>query len=321
MRPRDGTLSPSSRPVLVHQETLADGTVLRAFSDHGEREACLELQRAVWGRDFQDLTSPALLKIAPALGGVAGGAFAPDGRLDGFVYGLTGLAPEDRSRPLHWSHMLAVRPEARGRDLGFHLQLYQRRVLLGMGIETVRWTFDPLVARNAYLNLARLGARAIDYVRDYYGSGGDSALSAGIGPDRVVVEWRLASPEVAAALEGSGGSDRLGSATRAPAVNTREGAKGPEPLAPPFELPPPPGGGAPGVRVRVEVPGDVLAVRRERPELAAAWRKSTRFAFEELLARGYRVEGFLRLPDPHRTERRRGYYLLEPAPGSTGKAG
>lgn len=308
-----GPLSPLSRPARFPDEILADGTVLRPFAGREEIEACVALQRAVWGDGFSDLTSPALLRIVPELGGVAAGAFSPTGAMDAFVFGVTGLAPEDRSRPLHWSHMLAVRPQARGRDLGYRLKLYQRRALLALGIGTVRWTFDPLVSKNAYLNLGRLGARPRAYVRDYYGRGEDSALSAGIGTDRFVVEWALADPQVQAVIDGGGETLRLGEATHAPAVNTRPGGERPEPLAPPFPLPSvePDGPRPVATPLRVEIPDDVQAVRHERPEAAAAWRASTRYAFEELLARGYRVSGFLRLPDPATAGARRSFYLLE----------
>jgi predicted GNAT superfamily acetyltransferase len=261
-------------PFSVEIQALEDGTVLRPFLAQAELEACVELQRRVWGADFADVASPAILKIAQAVGGVAAGAFGPAGGLLGFVFGLTGIRD---GRPVHWSHMLAVLPEARGRDLGFHLKAFQRLLLLPLGVETVEWTYDPLVAKNAHLNLVRLGARPVRYLRDYYGTGDDSALSAGIGTDRFVVEWRIAEERVERAIGG--------------------------------EAPHETGGGAAPV-VRVEVPADVHQVRRESPERAARWRASTRAAFEALLGRGYTVEGFERTPAAASGAARRCFYLL-----------
>lgn len=273
--------------------TLPDGTVLRPLVEHAELRACVALQRRVWGEGFEDVTSPAMLKIAQEVGGVAAGAFGAGGELLGFVFGLTGIRG---GRPAHWSHMLAVAAEARGRDLGYHLKLHQRRLLLPVGVEVARWTFDPLVSKNAYLNLARLGARPVRYVRDYYGEGDDSELSAGIGTDRFVVEWRLAEERVARLAERGAPEPVPEEHAAAPVVNMGEAAGGaPEPVA----VDPP---DAPAVRV--EVPADVLEVRRRAPEEAARWRAASRHAFETLLARGYEVAGF------YRGARARSFYVL-----------
>jgi predicted GNAT superfamily acetyltransferase len=273
--------------------TLPDGTILRPLSsDRGELEACVALQYAIWGDGFSDVASPQILRIVQAMGGVVAGAFLPDGdgaagaagELLGFVFGITGF---EEGRPLHCSHMLAVLPEARGRDLGYRLKLYQRERLLPLGIDVVRWTFDPLVSKNAHLNLARLGARPVDYLLDYYGSGEDSALSAGLGTDRFLVEWRLReSPPEAPQEPGPEVRD-------APVVNEAPGAADDEPV------------------VRVEVPGDIQAVRRESAEDARGWRATTRRAFQDRLARGYRVTGFYRAggQDP-RGDGGRSFYVL-----------
>ncbi|HEX6199530.1 MAG TPA: hypothetical protein VF150_04640 [Thermoanaerobaculia bacterium] len=248
--------------------TLPDGTVIRPLSsDRAELEACVDLQYAIWGDGFADVASPHILRIVQSMGGVAAGAFSSEERLLGFVFGITGL---EAGRPLHWSHMLAVLPEARGRDLGYHLKLYQRERLLPLGIDVVRWTYDPLVSKNAHLNLARLGARPVDYLLDYYGSGEDSALSAGLGTDRFLVEWRLDEPPPEEP------ADPGPEARDAPVVNEA------------------PEGGTDAPVVRIEVPGDIQAVRRESASDARAWRASTRRAFQDTFARGYRVTGFYR---------------------------
>lgn len=278
---------------------LPDGTVIRPFSERAELEECVELQRRVWGQGFADVASPAIIKVVQTVGGVAAGAFDPGGPMLGFVFGITGLAD---GQAVHWSHMLAVLPEAWGRDLGYQLKLYQRRRLLGLGVERVLWTYDPLVAKNAHLNLVRLGARPMRYVRDYYGEGGDSTLSAGIGTDRFIVEWAIGEERVARRVEGEGaggGADEAPEAYRAaPVVNVREseapGRGGGEPV-----VAEPPGAPA----VRVEVPEDVHELRRASLERAALWRASTRRALESLLERGYRVVGFYR-------EGGRSFYVL-----------
>ena len=294
------------------------GIVLRPLVTHAELEACVALQTEVWGEGFADVTSPALLKVVQEVGGVAAGAFSADeDRLEGFVFGVSGVRG---GRPAHWSHMLAVRPGHRGRGLGVLLKRYQRELLLEAGIETVFWTFDPLVARNAHLNLVRLGAGIERYVRDYYGTGGDSALSAGIGTDRMIVRWELASERATRALarDGrAGATDRPADPARAPVVDVVERADGsvdpwwPEgddgdgPVAAWRELP----------AVRVEIPADILAVRDRDPERARGWRRASRHALEAALGRGYRVETLIRAaPIGGETPRRCWYLLLRGEP-------
>jgi predicted GNAT superfamily acetyltransferase len=261
---------------------------LRRLRSREDLQACLELQKLVWGEGFEDLTPPALLRIADEVGGVSAGAFrggTEGGRLEGFVFGISGLR---EGRPAHWSHMMAVRPECRGRGLGVRLKAYQRELLLERGIGTAFWTFDPLVARNAHLNIMRLGAMPELYERDYYGSGDDSALSAGIGTDRFVVRWDLAGERVERTLAGEPPAPSEDDAN-APILNVREDG---EPVAEPSVVP------AAARAVRVEIPADIQEVRDADPERAVAWRTSTRHTLEPALAHGYRVTAFLRVEEP-----------------------
>jgi len=306
------TRSSSNRPVTKPSSgsrAPGDGTgageeiVLRHLETHEDFEACVALQKEVWGERFEDVTPPALLKIVGRVGGVAAGAFSSDGRLEGFVFGISGVVD---GRPVHWSHMLAVRSELRSRGVGVRLKLFQRQTLLEHGIGTVLWTFDPLVARNAHVNLNRLGARIDRYVRDFYGSGEDSELSAGIGTDRFVVRWELAEERVERAIADRGAlaADTAEAWASAPVVNVRERAGGRGGFEP-VEVDLPEEEGREPSRVRVEVPLDIQAVRAENRVVAATWRASTRRALERALARGFEVDLLSRSPDG-----RRAFYLL-----------
>jgi chorismate synthase len=166
---------------------------IRHLQTAEELDACVALQRAVWGPTFNELVPRAILRIATKLGGVVAGAFTGD-RLVGFVFGLTGIRDE---RLVHWSDILAVDPACRDHGIGRQLKAFQRDAVVALGVRDMYWTYDPLMARNAHLNLNRLGAEVVEYVPDMYGTTG-SALHGDVPTDRFVVRWHLTEPPVAA---------------------------------------------------------------------------------------------------------------------------
>jgi|CXWL01.1.fsa_nt_gi predicted GNAT superfamily acetyltransferase len=261
---------------------------LRELDSPSDYQACLELQRATWGDAFEDAVPPIILRLSRKLGGVAAGAFAPGGELLGFVFGMTGLYQGELG---HWSHLLAVRRDQRDQRLGYRLKLYQRELLLALGVRRMFWTFDPLVARNANLNLNRLGARVDSYHRDYYGTGENSVLFAGLGTDRFIVRWQLDSAWTAARLAGQPPEFPRGS-EEAPIVGLGSVAQ--------------PGGGP----VRIEIPADIHAEELAHPGAGARWRASSRAAFEAHLGAGYQIIGLLRGDG---AETRRFYVLCSPS--------
>ena len=121
--------------------TLADGTVIRALTTHAERADAVHLQEETWGAGFSEKVPAAILLVAEKTGGVAAGAFSPDGRLLGFIFGLTGVRD---GTLIHWSDILAVRPEAQGRRMGEALKRYQRDRLKALGVDRMYWTFDQI---------------------------------------------------------------------------------------------------------------------------------------------------------------------------------
>ena len=244
-------------------------------------EQCVALQRGTWGAAFEEIVPPAILWVAQRTGGIASGAFARDGSLVGFVFGISGV---ENDRPMHWSDMLAVRPDARGIGLGIALKRHPRELLLARGIDVVYWTFDPLEARNAHINFQRLGVIAREYLRDAYGETG-SELHAGIGTDRLIAEWHIRSPRVVALLDAS---PSLGVQPSAGSEST------PEPA------------GAPGEHATISVPLDIQALKGQSAAAAAEQRTITREAFEHYLGRGYIVVDAVRGSDAL-------HYRLEPS--------
>lgn len=230
---------------------------VRPLRTHADYAACVALQKATWGADFAECVPATILNVSQRIGGIAAGAFDTEGRLLGFVFGMSGVRD---GRLAHWSDMLAVRTDARNLGIGRKLKEFQKRSLQRIGIERVFWTFDPLVAANAHLNLNTLGAEVIEYVPDMYADT-DSALHSGLGTDRFIVQWDIAR---------SNGS--------APPGLFAPEARGKPPL------------------VRVQIPADIHAVKARSIAEAAGWRSKTRAAFQRYLNDGYEVRAFVRPP-------------------------
>jgi predicted GNAT superfamily acetyltransferase len=263
-------------------DVAMDEVVIRPLASHDERRACVALQEATWGDGFVDRVPSSILMIAGETGGIASGAF-DGGRLVGFVFGISGFRGGLR---VHWSDMLAVLPEYRNRGIGRLLKLHQRQRLLDHGVEVMYWTFDPLVARNAYLNLRRLGAIVRIYDRDLYGRS-NSPLHHGIGTDRLRPEWWLASEHVERSLADDRpapdpGAERL--------LLNPTGTAGPDAAPRPGDRLAAPAGDT----LEIAIPADIQTLKDRDLELAREWRTNVRAAFEAALAAGYAAVDFLR---------------------------
>lgn len=265
---------------------MVDFTI-RPLKSADDYRACLRLQKETWGEAFTECVPPSLLMVGQKLGGLSAGAFSSGGELLGFVFGLTGVKD---GRLVHWSDMLAVKPAARDLGLGKRLKLYQRQHCLELGIETIYWTYDPLEARNAHLNINKLGANIDEYVPDMYVSS-DSVLHRGLAMDRFVVAWRIAGARVEEALAGRRAFQHP-AFVDAPIANTRLDSDGrPEPVDLPLPTEP---------LVRVEIPEDIQQCKAESLQRGIAWRANTRRVFLQYLPNGYEVDAFYRDAESHR---------------------
>jgi predicted GNAT superfamily acetyltransferase len=260
---------------------------IRPLTTQPELRSCLALQHATWGQSFTEAVPPSILKISQRMGGIAAGAFDRDGELLGFVFGLTG--PEN-GRLVHWSDMLAVRSDAHGRGIGTALKQWQRDQAAAVGADVIYWTYDPLVARNGYINLMKLEALLSEYVEDMYGES-DSDLHRGLGTDRFVVAWPLREIPESLDHRRRRRQTAVNMADSAPVINDIPGADrtqaGRHPSGTSDETAP---------ALAVAVPRDILSIQNSSLDLAAEWRRSTRPAFIDAMARGYEVVAIVTPP-------------------------
>jgi predicted GNAT superfamily acetyltransferase len=265
-------------------ESPTDRITFRRVVTAGEYAACVRMQHAIWGDAFTETVPATILKVSQQIGGVTAGAFDAEGTLLGFVFGMTGV---QQGRLVHWSDLLAVDSPARNKGLGRRLKMYQRELLIPLGVETMFWTYDPLVARNAYLNIVKLGARPAEYIVDMYGSETQSALHGALGTDRFVVAWDLTRGGGANGRSADLASGHDNAHADAPVVNsiTREGGVSETPVLELVDAP----------VVRVEIPPDIEQTIAGDYDAAVTLREVTRRAFCHYMGRGYKVTAFSHL--------------------------
>jgi predicted GNAT superfamily acetyltransferase len=258
---------------------------LRPVNTLAEYKACEALQQAVWG-PFGFVPDHLLLTIQKS-GGLVLGAFdlaAPAAPLIGFVFGF--LA-RDAQGPKHASHMAAVSAAYRDARIGERLKWAQRDHVLAQGLERITWTYDPLISRNARLNIAKLGAVCRTYYDNLYGPEPEDPAGE-LPTDRFQVDWWVASPRVIARRAGRPAPDVAALRAAAPLAN-------PDPRAP-AALPP-------GDAALIQIPADSDALREADMPKARAWRYQVRTLARAAFAAGLVVTEYARDGDT-------GLYLL-----------
>ena len=211
----------------------------------------------VWGDYDGTQVQPDVLRAITFAGGYACVAYADD-RAVGSCFGVVGRSQVGG----HWhdhlhSHSAAVLEEFRNRSVGKAMKSHQRAWALSQGLDSVQWTFDPLMRRNARLNLLKLGAQAIAYEVNMYGSLGD-LVNLDDPTDRLLLNWDLPSDRAATAL-----------------------SSGLEPLS----LDDHPGA------TLVEAPDDIAGLRASDPSAAREWRLRMREQMLDAFGRGLTMQG------------------------------
>jgi predicted GNAT superfamily acetyltransferase len=262
------------------------GVEVRELRTLREMTEAADLVDSIWSGDHVPVN---LQRAVAHAGSYLAGALR-DGRVVGVLIGFLGLHGGGLS--LH-SHVAGVLAGDQGRSVGFALKVHQRAWALERDVRRVTWTFDPLVRRNAYFNLTKLGAVGARYEANFYGTMHDG-INNGDESDRLVVEWRLDRPGVAEAAAGHPRTiDVAGLRRTGAGVILEVGADGaPAPRE------------ADGEILLCQVPEDIVALRTdaEGRALARRWRGATRAALEAAFDRGLEASAMSRT----------GWYVLTP---------
>lgn len=240
-----------------------------------------ELFAAVWGRPGEPPIASDVLKALAYSGNYVCGAYG-GGRLIGGLVGWLGGRPPGELH-LH-SHILGVLPGNETRGLGFELKQHQRRWCLEREVRAIEWTTDPLIRRNAYFNLTKLGARSSEYLVNVYGTMRDG-INAGEESDRLLIRWELDSPQAVAAAAGRAPEPDVDALRAAGAATVLA-------VGPSFE--PVVNARGAGRVVLCEVPNDVVGMRLRDPAMARAWRVALRAALTDAIADGFAIAGATR---------------------------
>ncbi len=248
-----------------------------------------ELQRAVWPGSETDIVPAHVFITAVHNGGLVIGAFV-DHRLIGFVFGFPGLeSTPDGPRPKHCSHMMGILPGHRDAGVGFALKRAQWQMVRHQGLDHITWTYDPLLSRNAYLNIAKLGGVCNIYRRAEYGEMRDG-LNAGLPSDRFQVDWWINTRRV---------QTRLGKRARQPLKLDHFSKAELQPLYTPLTeisnliRPPEHFATLEGRLLLAEIPSNFNALKEADFALARDWRFFSREVFETAFAAGYIITDFV----------------------------
>ncbi|MDO9299752.1 MAG: GNAT family N-acetyltransferase [Anaerolineales bacterium] len=256
-----------------------------------------ELQRVVWPDSETDVVPLHMLITAVHNGGLVLGAFAEE-KMIGFVFGFPGIEiTPDGPRPKHCSHMMGIHPDHRDGGIGFALKRAQWQMVRHQGLDHITWTYDPLLSRNAYLNIAKLGAVCVNYRRSEYGDMRDG-LNAGLPSDRFQVDWWINTQRV---------KSRLSKRSRPTLKLTHVARSGLHPLyplhtstlrhaqggalslvQPPEHVPP-----FEDRLLLAEIPVDFQSLKSADFALARDWRFFTRELFETAFDKKYIVTDFI----------------------------
>lgn len=181
---------------------MNDEIKIRECETMDELEDCVRLQREVFALPDIELSPVRHLIVTKNAGGFTLGAY-DDERLIGFVLSVPAFMRGERA---YYSHMTAVDAEYQSHGIGAKLKWAQRSRALEERVKFIKWTFEPIKARNAYFNFEKLGAQAAEYAVNFYGADYTTAAATNkkfdLASDRLLAEWHLDSDKVNALANG-----------------------------------------------------------------------------------------------------------------------
>jgi predicted GNAT superfamily acetyltransferase len=227
-------------------------------------DQCVRLQREVFGLPDLEISPRRHLIVSRQAGGWTLGAFPNDSRdrIVGFVHHLVAIRGKDEI--IGYSHMMAVHKDYQNLGLGARLKWAQRERALAEGRRFIRWTWEPMRARNAHFNLNRLGVVVRTYGENFYGTDymtdpeRQTPAALGLPSDRLFAGWELSSSRV---VELAGGG---------------------EPAPPP------------GAVAQIEIPVDWAGLIKRDVNLAKEEQLRVRREFEQAFSSGLVCAGFER---------------------------
>jgi predicted GNAT superfamily acetyltransferase len=241
--------------------------VIRECSTLEELADCVRLQRDVFGLHDLEISPQRHLIVSRQAGGWTLGAFVGD-EMVGFVHHLAAVRGDEI---FGYSHMMAVDAKYQNRGVGAQLKWSQRAKALQEGRSFIKWTWDPMQARNAHFNLNRLGVTVSTYAENFYGT--DFATSpvladvapSGIDSDRLFAYWHLGSRRVRSLENGANGAVKL-----------------------------------PDAATTIVIPPNWISLCREDPVTAKREQLRVRGEFQKAFESGLIAAGFERSPDQPR---------------------
>lgn len=266
--------------------------VIRRLQTVAQFDQAVDLQKIYWGDDGEALVPMHMLHSLSNHGGHVLGAFDGDTMI-GFVMGFLGTDIDYDSidaRPamanlLIMSKRMVVLPEYRGQNIGYRLKMAQRDVALKQAVHLITWTFDPLLAPNAHLNIRKLGGVVQQYKVNYFGDTDLPSLQA----DRLVVEWWVTHRRVKERAKGEGSQLTLEQyfGVNAPVVNRAD-------ISGNFFQPRSITDVPDSTFALIEIPPNFREIDKADTGLAKAWRDHIRDVFLKMVAGGYMVTDFVR---------------------------
>jgi predicted GNAT superfamily acetyltransferase len=217
---------------------------LKSLQDQGSGRKIFDL---TWAMDAGTEITPNLLQAMVHSGAYLSGAFV-ENKIVGAAFAFPAT---NNGLHLH-SHMTAVLNEFRDKGVGYALKIDQWNWAKKHKYSHLSWTFDPLVRRNAKLNIVKLGVDISAYHSNFYGQMPD-ALNAGDESDRLMVSW----------------------STNINSPKARELITHPKPDD-----------------ILIKIPEDIVAIRSRNQSESLKWRRQVREQFLAASEKNGKVIGF-----------------------------